>query len=113
MPITWSQSGQTQPLLSSVAPNMYQNQPLGTPFNPSSSPLTQNHRQQSQAPPVEPVTTTELPPTDPPSQQRPPTPVPGQLSTFFSMAFHRGPTGFREPGSPDNNSDNAMSDFRV
>src|SRR5467141_668840 len=109
MPVTRSQSGQTQPLLSSVAPNMDQNQPLGMPFNPSGSPLTQNHRQQSQAPPVEPIMTTELPPTDPLSQQRPPTPVPGQPSTFFSMAFHRGPTGFREPGSPNNHSDNATS----
>src|SRR5882672_313054 len=109
MPITRSQSGQTQPLLSSVTPNMDQNQPFGMPFNPSSSPFTQNCRQQSQAPPVEPIMTTELPPTDPPSQQRPPTPVLGQPSTFFSMAFHRGPTGFREPGSPDNHSDNAMS----
>src|SRR5882672_8160764 len=107
MPITRSQSGQTQPLLSSVAPNMDQNQPLGTPFNPSGSPLTQNHRQQSQAPPVEPIMTNELPPTEPPSQQRPPTPGPVHPSTFFSRAFHRGPTGFRELGSPDNHSNDA------
>src|SRR5882672_2153176 len=109
MPVTRSQSGQTQPLLSSVTPNMDQNQPLGMPFNPSGSPLTQHRRQQSQAPPVEPITTTELPLTYPPSQQRPPTPEPGQPSTFFSTAFHRGPTGFREPGSPNNHSDNATS----
>src|SRR5882672_957624 len=109
MPVTRSQSGQTQPLLSSVAPNTDQNQSLGTPFNPSSSPLTQNHRQQSQAPPVEPITTNELPPMEPLSQQRLPTLGPVHPSTFFSRAFHRGPTGFREPGSPDNHSEDATS----
>src|SRR5882672_6133124 len=109
MPITQSQSRQTQPLLSSVAPNMDQNQPLGTPFNPSGSPVTQNCRQQSQAPLVEPIMTNELPPMEPPSQQRPPTPGPVHPLTFFSRAFHRGPTGFREPGSPDNHSEDATS----
>src|SRR5882672_2428560 len=109
MPITWSHSGQTQPLLSSVAPNMDQNQPFGTPFNPSGSPLTQNHRQQSQAPPVEPVMTNELLLTEPLSQQRPPTPGPVHPLTCFSRAFHRGPTGFREPGSPENIPDDATS----
>src|SRR5882672_5731878 len=112
MPITRSQSGQTQPLLSSVTPNMDQTQPLGTPFNPSGSPLTQNHRQQSQAPLAEPIMTNELPPTEVLSQQRPLTPGPVHPSTFFSRAFHRGPTGFREPGSPDNHSNDATSPFQ-
>src|SRR5882672_682066 len=111
MPITQSQSGQTRPLLSSVAPipNMDQNRPLGTPFNPSGSPLTQNQRQQSQVPPVEPVTTNKPLPTEPPSEQRPPTPGPAHLSTFFNRGFYRGPTGFREPANPEEIPNNATS----
>src|SRR5882672_1095597 len=102
MPITRSQSGQTRPLLSSVAPtpNMDQNQPLGTPFNPSSSLLTQNRRQQSQVPPAEPVMTNEPLLTEPLSEQQPPTPGPAHPSNFFNRAFYRGPTGFREPVNP-------------
>src|SRR5882672_11450875 len=111
MPITQSQSGQTRPLLSSVAPtpNMDQNQPLGTPFNPSRSPLTQNWRQQSQVPPAEPVTTNKPLPTDPLSEQRPPTPGPVHPSTFFNRGFYRGPTGFREPVNPEEIPDDVTS----
>src|SRR5882672_7577492 len=111
MPITQSQSRKTQPLLSSVAPtpNMDQNQPLGTLFNPSGSRLTQNHRQQSQVPPAEPVTTNEPLPTEPPSEQRPPTPGPAHPSTFFHRAFYRRPTCFREPVNHEEIPDDVTS----
>ena len=111
MPITQSQSRQTRPLLSSVAPtpNMDQNQPLGTPFNPSGSPLTQNQRQQSQVPPAEPVTTNEPLPMEALSEQRPPTPGPAHPSTFLNRGFYRGPTGFREPVNPEEIPDDATS----
>ena len=111
MPITQSQSGQTRPLLSSVAQttNMDQNQPLGTPFNPSGSLLTQNWRQQSQVSPAEPVTINKPLPMEPPSEQRPPTPGPAHLSTFFNRAFYRGPTGFREPVNPEEIPNHATS----
>src|SRR5882672_10689374 len=46
---------------------------------------------------------------EPPSQQRPLTPGPAHPSTFFSRAFYRGPTGFREPGNPKDIPDNATS----
>ena len=111
MPVTQSQSRQTQPLLSSVAPtpNMDQNQPLGTPFNPSRSPLTQNRRQQSQVPPAEPVTTNEPLLMEAPRKQRPPTRGACSSINLFNRAFYRGPTGFREPVNPEEIPDNVTS----